>query len=248
MVNIVLDERAAAEDALSAMSLGPKPTETIGVVARYYYGEGYRKRDLTEIVEDFVSRCNSPLPARAKNEFVDYAVRNAGKRPLIDLDGIRITKGELKKINELESVRHRKLMFTLLCLAKYGNAVNKNNKNWVNYQRRDIFSMAEVRISNTAKSLLMNDLMMKDYIGFSNIVDNINVYVKIVSQREDDETEMTITDFRNLGSQYLNHMNGGYLVCEGCGLTVKRVTNNQKYCTACAANINRERVRERYYS
>ena len=59
---------------------------------------------------------------------------------------------------------------------------------------------------------------------------------------------MKITDFRNLGFQYLNHMEGGFFECANCGLTVRdeRVKNGSfisagrkaMYCKDCATEIH----------
>ena len=54
MINIVLNERAYAEYALENLSLGDKPFETLSRIARYYYSEGYKKREIESLVKDFM--------------------------------------------------------------------------------------------------------------------------------------------------------------------------------------------------
>ena len=54
-----------------------------------------------------------------------------------------------------------------------------------------------------------------------------------------------ITDFRNLGYQYLKYYGEPYFECANCGIVTKykdpdniRSTRQQKYCASCAVKIN----------
>lgn len=67
-------------------------------------------------------------------------------------------------------------------------------------------------------------------IRFSKNVDNTNVRVCFITPGE---TAMVITDFRNLGYQYLKYHGEPYFECVNCGITIKRNNNKQKYCANC---------------
>ena len=58
---------------------------------------------------------------------------------------------------------------------------------------------------------------------------------------EDGEVAVRVSDFRNLGYQYLKYHGEPYFECENCGLTVrqnnKKTGRRQKYCQSCAAEI-----------
>ena len=127
--------------------------------------------------------------------------RHADKYPLIELSGITLFKEELSVVSELQTKMLRKLIFTLLCLAKYGNAINPKNNNWVNFTAKDIFPLANIKTTTTRQSLLINDLWRGGFIGYSNAVDNVNINVKII--RDTGDPELFISDFRSLGNQYL---------------------------------------------
>ena len=77
-----------------------------------------------------------------------------------------------------------------------------------------------------------------DMIQFSKKVDNTNVRVCF---KEDGEVVLRITDFRNLGYQYLMYHGEPYFECENCGLVVKinepKKGRKQKYCNSCAAEV-----------
>lgn len=246
MINIVLNERDYAERMLEIRSLGQNPASTISKIAKYYHAEGYKRSEIERNLELFMVRCDPNINIVKWQGAIDYAVKSSSKYPLLDIDYIGITDSELKKIALLKKKMQAKLMFTLLCIAKYGNAVNPNNNNWVNYSDRDIFSMANIIITSHRQSLMMNDLMNAGYIKFSKVVDNVNTNVKIVDY--DSPTVLKITDFRDLGNQYMRFLGDRYFECKCCGRVVKQKNNAQKYCASCASEMNNKKTLENYYS
>lgn len=244
MREIILDERAWAENAINNLFLGSRPVETLGRIAKYYFADGYSKKEIAKMLEEFLMKCDPTASIAKWQEVIESIAKNADRYPLIDINGISITKFEMNAISALKTKMLKRLMFTLLCIAKYGNAINPKNNNWVNCEAKDFFNMANIKTTSIRQSLLINDLWQLGYIGYSNVIDNVNLNVKIVS---DDEEELFITDFRNLGNQYMDYIDGGYMKCENCHTTIKRIKNNQRYCQECATGINREKALKRYY-
>ena len=246
MKEIVLNEKEWAKEAIESLSLGKKPYDTIVRVAKYYKSEGYKKNDVRRKVEDFMIRCQPRLSLVKWENSILSAVNTAEKYPPICLAGVVITDTEMRKIEALPGVLQQRLMFALVCLAKYGNAINKNNGNWVNFEQKDIFQLANVSLSSRRQSLMINELWQAGYVGYSCLVNNTSLNVKIL---EDGDEEMFIDDFRNLGNQYMRHHGGNYFVCEGCGLVlkVKNAKAHQKYCKDCAGVIKAGRDSDRNY-
>lgn len=236
MADIVLNEKQWVEDALSASNLGCKPSETLGRLARYYHEMGYKKSEVHKMLEEFMIRCDPNINIVRWQPVIDNSIKYAWKGSLIMIDPISITNNEMELIAKLPGVLLQRLMFTLMCLAKYGNAVNANNNSWVNRDIREILSLANIKVTVRRQSLLFNDLWREGYIGFSNIIDNINVNVKMLDN--EGEVALLIEDFRNLGNQYMHYVGEGYMACQHCGLVVKRNAPNQKYCKDCAVDIN----------
>lgn len=247
MKEIVLNEREWAKSAIDSLSLGKKPYDTIVRVAKYYKSEGLRKNDVRRKVEDFMIRCQPRLSLVKWDASITAAVNAAEKYPMICLTGVTVTDAEMRKIESLSSILQRRLMFTLVCLAKYGNAVNRSNGNWVNFEQKDIFQLANVTLSSKRQALMINDLWQSGFIGYSCLVDNTSISVKII---EDGEAELFVDDFRNLGNQYMRHYGGNYFECECCGLVLK-VTNassHQRYCDTCAGIIKANRDSDRMFA
>ena len=166
------------------------------------------------------------------------------KYPIIKMDGVDISVEEMEAIEKLEGKQLRRLAFTLLCVAKYWDAVSEKNDHWVNTPDREIMQMANVSTSIKRQSAMFAELKAVGMIRFSRKIDNLNVRVVFM---EDGETVLHIQDFRNLGYQYLKYYGGPYFECENCGLTVKIQEpargRRQKYCPSCAIEVGvRQRV------
>lgn len=243
MAEIILNEKQWIEDMIQNASLGNKPSETLGRLARYYRELGYKKNEIAKMLEEFMIRCDPTINVIRWQPVIENSIKYAQKGNLIDIPPIPITRKELDKIAELPGLLLQRLMFTLLCLSKYGNSINIKNSSWVNRDVREILSLANIKVNVKRQSLLFNDLWNAGYIGFSNIIDNINVNVKIIDDSEE-EVIMKIDDFRNLGNQYMRHIGDGYMVCSHCGLVIKRNAPNQKYCKDCAVDINIQKTIE----
>ena len=248
MTEIILNEKEWAKKAIDAHSLGQKPYDTIVRVAKYYRSEGYRNGELRRLVEDFMIRSDPELSLVKWERAVSAAVGTAEKYPPVCISGVSISRTELEKISKLQGVLQQRLMFTLLCLAKYGNAVNPKNSGWVNIPQRDIFSLANIQLTTKRQSLMINDLWREGMVGYSCLVDNINLQVNII---DSGEIALFVDDFRNLGNQYMRYIGGEYTECEGCGVVIRKdgggAGRPAKYCRECAQAIKASRDADRRY-
>lgn len=238
-MSIVLKEHEWAENMIRSKSLGKKPSETLGRVARYYIDKGYNKKDTRNFLDTFLIQCEPTSSLPKWSDALDYALSRALRYEAIDIEGIDITKPEMDKIDALEGKQIKRLAFTLLCLAKYWKIILPLGDYWVNNKDNEIMAMANINTSIKRQGAMYWSLRECGMIQFSKKVDNTNVRVCFV---EDGETVIRITDFRNLGYQYLKYHGEPYFECENCGLTTKINEPNrgrrQKYCRDCAVAIN----------
>lgn len=242
-MSIVLDERYFAEQKLQHPELGHRPGETLGRIAKYYYASGYTKRDIISRLKDYLVRCDPRINLVLWDSLIKSSADYAEKHKLIEIDSISVTENELNTVSKLRSRPARRLLFTLICLAKFGNTVNPNNKCWVNVRTKEIFEMANIQCSSQRQSLMLNELLHLGLIGYSRVIDNTNIYVKCLDS--DGCSAIKVTNFKNLGYQYLKYIGEPYITCNRCGVTVKRTGRWQKYCCTCAEDINREKTNER---
>lgn len=238
-MSIVLNEYEWAERMIRDHNLGKKPLETLTRVSKYYLKNGYSKTEIRRLLDDFMLQCDPQVSLVHWSEVLDKVAKSAGKYPLIQMDGIDITVKELLRIEALSGKQIRRLAFTLLCVAKYWDAVSEQNNHWSNSSDKEIMQMANINTSIRRQSAMFAELKNAGLIRFSKKIDNLNVQVIFM---EAGETAIHIQDFRNLGYQYLKYYGGAYFECANCGLTVKIQEpargRRQKYCPSCAVELH----------
>lgn len=238
-MSIVLNEHEWAEDMISSRSLGKKPFETLYRVSRYYIDNGIPKNEVRKLLDVFLIQCEPTASLPKWSDAIDAALSRAIKYEAVNIKSIDITKPEMDKIDALGGKQIRRLAFTLLCLAKYWDAITPKGGHWVNNKDSDIMRMANINTSIKRQSLMYYNLNAAGMIQFSRKVDNTNVQVCFI---QPGEVVLRITDFRNLGYQYLKYHGEPYFECANCGIITKYNDvykgRKQKYCNSCAAEIS----------
>lgn len=244
-ISIILNEREYAESILSYKTTTKKPSEALSIISRYLHSSGYKPHEIAKRLEDYIIRIDENASIPKWQQTIDRYANTADKYSLVEIDSVPVTQSELDTILTISSKPLKRLAFTLLCVAKFYNISNPHNNNWTNKPDREIFKLANIQTSSMKQSLMMNDLYSLGLIGYSKLVDNINVSVKFIDN--DSDVVLHISDFRNLGFQYLRYAGDtSFTECESCGLIMKRTSNRLKYCPDCAIDIDRAKSAERW--
>lgn len=246
---IVLNEYEWAEKMIADRKLGAKPFETLTRVAKYYFERKYSKREVRKMLDEFLMQCDPDASLVSWSNTLDKITKTAAKYPPIQIDYIGVTSGELAWIDRIESKQLRRLAFTLLCVSKYWNIVSVNNNNWVNTSEGEIFQMANLVVPRNKQDLMYGDLIRLEYIRQSKRIDNLNV--QMLTPETEDSVVLMVSDFRNLGYQYLQYCGEPYFKCERCGITIRetdyqkrglcrndtRSGRKHKYCPDCTLEV-----------
>lgn len=236
-MQIILNELEYAEQCLKSNNIDQNPYFTISLLAKYYYHHmGYRKKRIAELLTEFMKTRSTVYSASKSywDEKIEKIASNAGKYPLVEIDGVWITKAELDKIAELKNKMVERLAFTLLCLAKFLNTKNANNNNWVSLPLKDIFALARTSGSMVDKLMRMSVLYDKEYIEMPLRNDNLSFRVTYID--EDSEKVLFVSDFRELGYEYLKYCGENFIRCRECGLLIRNnKAGTKRYCKNCAA-------------
>ena len=237
-MSIVLNEYDWVERAIKDKTLGKKPYETLSRVAKYYTYKNYARKEVRRLLDEFLLQCEPTASLVTWSDTLDSAAKYATKYPLIMIDEVAVTKPEMEKIDSLPGKQLRRLAFTLLCISKYLYAVSENTNYWVNTPDNEIMQMANINTSIKRQSSMFGQLKDAGMIRFSKQIDNLSVQVLFA---EDGDVALRVTDFRNLGYQYMKYHGEPYFECSHCGLTekIKSATPRrpQKYCAQCAVEI-----------
>jgi len=241
LIKIVLDERTWAQDIIRTGDLGDTPMRALACVARHYLEQGLD----TDAVRE---RVNALYNKDSQCGFVDVASRvlgEAGKRGLLYITSIPVTQRELQTIRGIDGIRRQRVAFALLALAKYENLAHGENHDWVNFRHKDVFSMANVKVSVTEQYLLLNDLKAMGLLKYNKRVDNLNV--RVLYAEHSGEPALEIHDMRNLGFQYMRYLGGGYIECKACGAVTPRKSPRQLFCAECSKLEDAKRALAHYH-
>lgn len=235
-MGIVLNEYEWAESMIRSKTLGSKPTETLSRIAKYYIYNKYNKTQVRDLLDRYMIQCDPDVSLVKWSDTLDKIVRNCTKYPIIMIDGVTVYKEELNKIKTLDGIQMQRLAFTLLCVSKYWDAVSEKNNHWVNSQDKEIMQMANMKPTLKRQSLMLSTLRDAGFIKFSKKVDNLNIQVLFV--RDSGDEQMFVSDFRNVGYQYMMYCGKQFIECDNCGVVCKKTSNRQKCCPECAKKIH----------
>lgn len=236
-MDIIMNEYTYAENLLNkqdlkACDLGDKPSSTLNLLARYYREIGKNDDEIKELLSDFLNRCLKDKYKESKwIDSIFYQVVKSKKYTLKKVDNVIVTKSEMEIIQSVKGKSRQKVLFTLLVLAKYYNAISDKNKNWTNLEYKKIFKLANVQLSIQNQALLINDLYNCGFVNVSKNVGKPNIQVNFVDNESD--SVLTITRLKNLGKEYLMFCGEDYIRCQKCGTLVKNYKNTNKYCKTC---------------
>lgn len=239
---IVLNENEWAEEKIKTYDLGDNTYETLGRIAKYYISNGCAKEYTEQMLNRFLLRCNPDVSLPRWSDAIQRIVKYASSNPPINIGSIGVTSSEMNYIDNIDGTQARRLAFTLLCLAKYYDAIKETNNHWVGTKDSVIVSLANIKASINRQCNLFRKLRDIGFLEFAKRVDNTSIRVIILdNQNKDEDIALSIYDFRNLGYQYLMYRGEPFYKCENCGITTKKdnskKANGLKYCKECAVKI-----------
>ena len=242
---VVLNEIKQAETILEKGEVGNKPTSTLFLLSKYYrqklkLSENKTSEKLNEFMDNNYKNYNPVL----WEDIIEDISRKGKKYELRNIEHIGITQSELDTIESTKTKNHKKLLFTMLCFAKLYNIISINNNNWINSDIKEIFKTARVIVKHREdKFLLLNDLESNGYISFSSKNDNLNMKINFIDTINN--SILYITDFRELGYEYLNYIKDGkFTRCKICNRLIRKTSKNIQYCTECKEDKRLETKRK----
>lgn len=236
---ILLNEKEYAERCLKEKVIDGKPYFSLSILAKYYHNKGYKRKKIIELLTDFMDKSYSRY-AGNKSEWrnsIETIAKNANKYPLYEIDGVWITESEIQTISSLNNQSLEQLLFTMLCIAKLNRIKNPNNEGWVNTSAKEIFELARVSCSSLKRNEVIGALYDLGLLDLPK--DNVKLSVKVKFIDDASENKLFVSDFRELGYEWLYYRGEKFIRCQECGI-LTRYTKNRKYCKNCASQEPQE--------
>ena len=219
----------------------------ITFIAKYYFSDELDLEQLSDIVKEemLAFDLDSYQEYKYHNKIVSTCeglFNGSIDRTFKDREYIPIYENEIRFINSLPNDKQKKLMFTFFAVARYMNCggwINKKTSKDIS----EVFKLANINLTSGKRNQLLHELYMNGYITFGKKVDNLNVKVNL-----DDSGEIVykITQFENIGNQYIGNYKKGYKQCHNlsCGRVFKSIGANSKYCKQCARKKQLEKYKK----
>lgn len=237
------------EDKKKPMNMSMK--RLITYLCKYYYDKCKRgtSEEYYNLIMNVIDMFHFDKTEFEEYQYQDFIKKTCDKALSGDLNvkmrnnfELGITEEENKFILQAETAKERKLLFTLYILAK--SYVSPTG--WVNYNDTDIFKLANISGTMSERFDIARSLWDHGLIEVNHMID-MSGY-KVCLDEDNKQNVFSITDFNNIGNQYLAYIHPDHMVCQRCGKYIKRNSPRQKYCKACSVTVKREaveRVREK---
>lgn len=196
------------------------PRRVIWILALYYVII-HNNDDKTafENIKKYIEEHNSDIYYEQYVSDINKCIRKAKKYELKNIDNIIITKTEMATIQSFNDIKKEKIVFVLIALAKYFNALYGQESDCLFAKTSDIFKYARVVIPASERDYYLHFAYESGVLLTNFSIGSNMQLVGAISHSKDDEAALTLNeyDYQELAYTYLNFKNGGYKRCAKCG-------------------------------
>lgn len=236
ITKLILNECEYAEELLRSGLCGEKPYQAISILSKYFYHKRkMKKKDISLSLHDFLFKFYPPyrMEKFQWGETIEKLLSNVQKTNLYEIAGVRITKSEMDRIQDIDNEKLERVAFVMLCLAKLNDLKSTKNNGWVNTDVKEIFSFARIPARVNERFMMLGKLEERGLIEFPKKNGNLNNRVTFIHENSDEA--LFISDFRELGYEYQRYCGENICMCAECGVLFRgNRQHNQRYCTNCS--------------
>lgn len=211
----------------------------------------HKAREIYEVINKFLVENYGDYNEIDWEELVRGIIKTTlrNDNPVINnVKEVEIYKSEVEFIKNIKGEKFQKLAFTYLVYARLLYKLEgKNEECWVDGKHQtELFKDANVTDKGRLQLEDIHRMYKNGILELSFINSNNNVKVTF-NEKEDNEIELVINDFRELGLQWLGYCDDRKIKkCEICNkFFIKGRNGRSKYCKDCAKKINLEKQKTR---
>lgn len=236
-MKILFDEISFAENTLKSGFTKYMSTNTLKILAKYYFYLGGNaetvKTDLQNFCKRFDENYNETLWEEKILNAIKYAKKEKIKIPLT----VYITKSEIEKIKTIKDYKYEKVLFCLLVYSKYNKQNYEKNHNKVvenyfaNITTPEILKIAKVFLTRKEQDEMNRYFQLNHFLSY-NITPEEGGYV-IHYADENSDVEIEINEFIDIVKYYPPY-------CDHCGKPLDgKVKANKKMHKKCSEEVRR---------
>lgn len=145
-----------------------------------------------------------------------------------------VYKSELDTILSLADKKEQKILFIMICLAKWRNANYIYLNSDSSIKLRDIFSLAQVKGTKKEQFAILHDLNTAHYIS-TQLRPILKCVIPCIAKDGEVALQFEVGD-----TMITNFLNVIMPHCCRCGKPFEKHNNKQKYCKECAKLVKQE--------
>lgn len=244
---MILNEEKYARDVLTGQRDDVKSIrQKIDLIARYNHHVLHKNGDdsYSSIVK-WLEKHHDIFSEQGYSKIISDCIKKAVKRPFYHVDSVKITKNEMEIITSQDNLRHEKILFVLLCMAKVQKASYGFDNGLISYNITDVFKTARVSVPVDEREDILHKLLKLDLIGLPVKNDTKCLFVKFMDESEEDIVlELNEQDCGELAYAYLKYTGKSKVFrCSKCGKLIKQNKKFGDMCKGCQDSIANVKIR-----
>lgn len=239
---MILNEEKYAKELLTGQNDNVKSIrQKIDLIARYNCHVMHKKADesYASIVK-WLEKYHEIFSEQTYSNVISDCIKKAAKRPFYHIDAIKITKKEMEIIAAQDNLRHEKILFALLCMAKQQKVAYGFDNGLVSYSITDLFKTARVSVPVEERENILHSLFKAGLIGLPVKNDTKCLFVQFMDESDADVVlELNEQDCGELAYAYL-YFTGRAKVrrCAKCGKLIKQSKKYGDLCKGCQCSAS----------
>ena len=244
---MILNEEKYARDVLTGQRDDVKSIrQKIDLIARYNHHVLHKNGDdsYSSIVK-WLEKHHDIFSEQGYSKIISDCIKKAVKRPFYHVDSVKITKNEMEIITSQDNLRHEKILFVLLCMAKIQKSSYSFDNGLISYNITDVFKTARVSVPVDEREDILHKLLKLDLIGLPVKNDTKCLFVKFMDESEEDIVlELNEQDCGELAYAYLKYTGKSKVFrCSRCGKLIKQSKKFGDMCKGCQDSIANVKIR-----
>lgn len=230
---IIFNELEYAEKLIANSSIGNNVRQKdLNIVARYWKYKGLDEKSIREKLIEFYEDNDAHFNEVLYDQYLEYAVRASRTSPLRVGESVKISRQEMAKIREIESIEMQRVLFVMLAIAK---VFCKGKEFYYNGKITDVFRLAKLTSVRVAqRNSILHWLNSNGFI-------EANLYggYKIPFGEADILWNQTFVTIENLDKimDYFAYK------CASCKKDVFKGFNKYMLCGECRSTLRKEQVK-----
>lgn len=204
----------------------------VNFIARYnYHVMKMSDNDNYNAIVSWMNRNNNGFCENNYSKFIESAVKKSKNKPLYLINSIKFTQEEIDCIQSLNNLRYEKIMFVLLCTAKFQQIVHGYTDGLIYYNITQVFKDARVSVSKNNRENILHELLKINFIKLPYKNDSKCLFVTIIDNENKPKYEILPHDCNELAYFYMK-ISGDKKInrCKKCNKLIKI---NKRYGNLC---------------